>query len=441
MDSVQKRFIKYVSLNIFGMIGLSCYILADTFFVAKGIGADGLAALNIALPIYNVVNGIGLMLGMGGATRFAILKGEGQTEHAGGIFTQTLYAVFLCSIVFLLVDGFFSSQIATWMGANGEIYDMTLIYLQVVLAFSPAFLLNNVLNCFVRNDGNPNLAMAAMLFGSLGNIVLDYLFIFPLQMGMLGAVLATGMAPLMGILLLSTHFIRHKSTFKIKKQRPVIMDMLRNARLGIASLITELSSGTVILIFNILILGISGNMGVAAYGVIANIALVVLAIFTGVAHGIQPIISDHFGRGESQAVNRVYRYALCLCIALAVGIYVFSFWQADAMVALFNSDGDPQLQQIANEGIKIYFVGFLFAGINLITAMYFSAIGTTKPSFLIAILRGFVVMIPAAVLLSSFAQMVGIWLAFPITEAIVCVVGQLIRRASLKEQAAHWSVV
>ena len=318
MDSVQKRFIKYVSLNIFGMIGLSCYILADTFFVAKGIGADGLAALNIALPIYNVVNGIGLMLGMGGATRFAILKGEGQTEHAGGIFTQTLYAVFLCSIVFLLVDGFFSSQIATWMGANGEIYDMTLIYLQVVLAFSPAFLLNNVLNCFVRNDGNPNLAMAAMLFGSLGNIVLDYLFIFPLQMGMLGAVLATGMAPLMGILLLSTHFIRHKSTFKIKKQRPVIMDMLRNARLGIASLITELSSGTVILIFNILILGISGNMGVAAYGVIANIALVVLAIFTGVAHGIQPIISDHFGRGESQAVNRVYRYALCLCIALAV---------------------------------------------------------------------------------------------------------------------------
>lgn len=219
------------------------------------------------------------------------------------------------------------------------------------------------------------------------------------------------------------------------------MDMLRNARLGIASLITELSSGTVILIFNILILGISGNMGVAAYGVIANIALVVLAIFTGVAHGIQPIISDHFGRGESQAVNRVYRYALCLCIALAVGIYVFSFWQADAMVALFNSDGDPQLQQIANEGIKIYFVGFLFAGINLITAMYFSAIGTAKPSFLIAILRGFVVMIPAAVLLSSFAQMVGIWLAFPITEAIVCVVGQLIRRASLKEQAAHWSVV
>ena len=219
------------------------------------------------------------------------------------------------------------------------------------------------------------------------------------------------------------------------------MDMLRNARLGIASLITELSSGTVILIFNILILGISGNMGVAAYGVIANIALVVLAIFTGVAHGIQPIISDHFGR-ESPRRSTEFTGMRCACVSLWQWEFMyFPSWQADAMVALFNSDGDPQLQQIANEGIKIYFVGFLFAGINLITAMYFSAIGTAKPSFLIAILRGFVVMIPAAVLLSSFAQMVGIWLAFPITEAIVCVVGQLIRRASLKEQAAHWSVV
>ena len=211
--SYLKEFIRYTAFNILGMLGLSCYILADTFFVARGLGANGLAALNLALPVYSVVNGTGLMLGMGGATKYSIFRGQKNYEAANRIFSNTLTAALFFATLYMGVGLAFSGEIAALLGADAAVHEMTDVYLKVVLLFSPAFIINNIFNCFVRNDGNPNLGMAAMLTGSFSNIIMDYIFIFPLGMGMLGAVLATGFAPVIGIIILSRHF-------RGKKQHP-----------------------------------------------------------------------------------------------------------------------------------------------------------------------------------------------------------------------------
>ena len=175
------EFAKYIILNVIGMVGLSCYILADTFFIAKGLGSDGLASLNLAIPIYSVVHGIGLMFGMGGATKYSIFMGQKHRKEAKEVFIS-----------------------------------------------------------FVRNDGNPGLTMAAMLIGSFANIILDYIFIFPMKWGMFGAVMATAMAPLISMGILRWHKKQGKQQFFLKKIRfssTMIEDVVK---IGTSSLITAI---------------------------------------------------------------------------------------------------------------------------------------------------------------------------------------------------------
>lgn len=200
------NYIKYTTLNVLGMIGLSCYILADTFFVSKGLGAQGLAALNLAIPFYSFIHGSGLMLGMGGATRYSIATSQGRHQEGNLFFTNTLWIGLGLACVFLCCGLFFTGPMARLAGANEDIFQMTQTYLRVILLFSPMFILNDILIAFVRNDGQPRIAMLAMLAGSLSNIFLDYLLIFPFQLGIFGAAFATGLAPVISMGVLSTQF-------------------------------------------------------------------------------------------------------------------------------------------------------------------------------------------------------------------------------------------
>lgn len=208
-----KEFATYASLNVLGMIGLSCYILADTFFVAQELGTNGLAALNLAIPAYSLLHGGGLMLGMGGATQYTILKSQHDLHRANRAFTVTIILAMIFSAALFVTGVFLSGPIAEALGADKDVFDMCQTYPKVLLLFSPLFVVNNIMLCFVRNDGAPQLAMVAMVSGSLANIVLDYIFIFPLNMGIFGAVLATGFAPIISLMVLSVFSFREKTAF------------------------------------------------------------------------------------------------------------------------------------------------------------------------------------------------------------------------------------
>ena len=420
------EFIKYVTLNVCGMVGLSCYILADTFFISKGLGSDGLTALNLAIPIYSFIYGIGLMFGMGGATKYSIFMGQKHKKEANEVFNNTLRMALMIACVFSVIGVLFSKGIAGILGAEGSILSMTDIYLKTILLFSPAFISNEVLLSFVRNDGNPGLAMAAMLTGSISNIILDYIFIFPFQWGMFGAVIATSMAPLISMVVLSMHKIKGKQQFFLKKIRFSSKMILDVSKLGIPSLITEVAAGIVMIIFNMLILGIEGDIGVAAYGVIANLALVFSAIYTGIAQGVQPLISDGYGKNEIKQIKIMYRYAFITLSIVSIVIYVLCVFFAEPLTSIFNSEKNNLLQEIAVEGMKLYFMAVPFIGFNIVTSVFFAAIERAVPAQSISLLRGIILMVPMAYLLAAMGGMTGIWLTVPVTEAVVSLLGMIL---------------
>lgn len=408
------------------MIGLSCYILADTFFIAKGLGADGLAALNLAIPIYSFVHGSGLMFGIGGSTKYSVFRGQKAYKNADQVFTNTVYLTAALAAVFVVAGLFLPGTITALLGANAEIFDMTRIYLKVVLLFAPAFMMNDVLICFVRNDGNPRLAMTAMLAGSMSNILLDYIFIFPFGMGIFGAVLATGFAPVISMGVLSIHRIKKQNCFHYTKAALSRSLSVQTLSLGFPSLITEVAGGIVIIIFNVLIMGIEGNIGVAAYGVIANLSLVITSICTGIAQGMQPITSRAYGHGDKKGMHQVLKYAVCTLLLLSCSIYLAVFLFAGPITAVFNSENDMQLQQIAEAGLKLYFISIPFAGFNIVLSMFFTSAEKAIPAQVVSLLRGFFLIIPAAFILAALAGTTGVWLAVPVTEGVVAAVGGIL---------------
>lgn len=421
--SCLKEFAQYSWLSVLGMLGVSCYILADTFFISKGLGTNGLAALNLALPVYNFVHGTGLMLGMGGATKFSICKSQKDFKTMNLLFSNTMYASVFFSVIFVISGLFLSKPLAALLGADADILSLTDTYLKWLLIFAPAFILNAVLLCFVRNDGNPQLSMYAMLVGSMSNIVLDYLFIFPLQLGMLGAILATCLSPVISILVMSPHWLGRKKQFHFVKAGLHWNIIRLELSLGFPSLISQLSSGIVMIIFNALILNLQGNTGVAAYGVIANISLVVIAVYTGIAQGIQPLFSQYYGIKNIKNLTQILRYAMITMLMISCGLYLLLFLFAAPVSNIFNSEHNARLQEIAMEGLKLYFTSAAFTGFNIIIATFFASIEKTVPAHMISLLRGLFLIVPMAFLLSALWGMTGIWLTCPVTELLVALTG------------------
>nr|WP_297176013.1 MATE family efflux transporter [uncultured Agathobaculum sp.] len=413
-----RSFGRYAAPGILGQVGISCYILADTFFVSRGAGATGLAALNIALPLYNLMNGIGLMIGVGSATHFTICRAQGQQKEADRAFTHAAGLVLMAGLFFLLLGVLAAGPLARLLGADAETFPLTSVYLRTLLCFGPFFIMNNVLLAFVRNDGGPSRAMCGMIIGSLSNVVMDYVFIFPLGMGMFGAALATGVSPIISMLILSGHLRSPARGFHLLRTRLHLHLLPALCTPGLPSLISELSSGVVLLLFNLILLRLAGNTGVAAYGIVANLALVAVAVFTGLSTGVQPLVSHSSGTGDHAALHRLFRYGIVTALGVATALYALVFTFADPISAAFNSAGDPVLHRYAVSGLRIYFLGFWCAGLNLTTAAFFSASNHAGMGFAISLVRGVAAVPPVLLALAAIWGVTGVWAAFPMVEAV-----------------------
>lgn len=415
------EFRRYAAPGVLGMIGISCYILADTFFVAKGTGSLGLAALNIAIPAYNLMNSLGLMVGVGGATHYSLCRAQGDAAEADRTFTHTLLLGLCIALVFVLTGTFGVVPLSRLLGANAETLDMTAVYLRLLLCFAPFFVTNNIMIAFVRNDGEPGRAMAGMIAGSLFNIVFDWVFIFPCGLGMFGAALATGASPLVSLLVLSGHLRRPSRGFHLRRERLRPRLLPRICAPGLSSLVSELASGITLLLINLVLLRIAGNTAVAAYGVIANLALVESAIFTGLSTGVQPLIS----RSAEADRRRLLHWTVTTALVISALMYVLVFVFASPITAVFNSEHDPALAACAVPGLRIYFAGFLAACINIIAAAYFSAAGQASRGFIISLVRSIIAIPPVLFALSALLGVTGVWLTFPAVETLACVLSLL----------------
>ncbi len=425
-----KRFVKYVSQNMLGMLGMSFYILADTFFISKAVGADGITALNLVLPLYNLIFAIGAMIGVGSAIRFVVARNKGDKSAEGYFFHAIEWAVII-SIIFIAAGTLVPDKIIALLGGDAVIVETGKQYTRIFMMFAPFFMCNHICNAFVRNDGNPSIAMAATLFSSLFNVVFDYVLMFPLGLSMAGAALATALSPVVGVLICCIHFISKKCSISFRPVLPSIRKLLYSCQVGVSAFVGEISSGVITVAFNMIILGLAGNVGVAAYGVVANISLVAVALFNGIAQGSQPLISESYGRGRMQDVRYVVGLAIKTAIGLAVLIIAAIYIWSEPIASIFNSEKNMELAAYAREGIRLYFLGFMFAGVNIVGTAALSAVEAVRWAFTASIMRGFVATLIFAFVLSALFGMPGVWLAFPAAELVTMVLSIIGLKRSL----------
>lgn len=421
-DSPSRVFFKYLVPSISATLVTSIYILADTIIVGKGIGPDAVAALNLVLPLYSIIFGIGALFGIGGAVLMSVAKGQGNEQGMKQYFTTALLLLAFFAITFAGACLIFQEPLIEILGVTKETRQYVLEYNRFFFWGIPVFGCSAFLQAFVRNDGNPKLAMIGVITGGISNIILDLLFVYGFHLGMGGAALASVIGVLLTCFILCAHFFTKQNQLKLSLQgvgRSHVGEIVKN---GFSSFIVEIASGVVTFVFNIQLLRYLGNEGVTIYSIICNTALIMSSLSNGISQAAQPIIAINYGAKKMERIVVVQKLGIKVS-AFAGGILtVIGLLFPTFIVSLFLGEGTT-VGLDAILPIRIYFISFIAMAVNIFFANYFQAILKPKNALVLCLLRGLVLSILFVQILPMCFGAIGIWFTMIFVETITFVVG------------------
>lgn len=419
-DKESKVFFHYLIPAVCSTLVTSVYLLVDTLIIGQGVGALGISALNIFMPFFLLFNGIGLLFGIGSGILISSEDGMGNKKKANQYFATGFVSILSIAIILGLIWNYYLQPLCVILGANSDTIDLVLEYGKCIMAFAPVFMMSNYFAPIVRNMKNPKLVMCAVLTGSVLNVILDYVFVFPMDMGMFGAAAATVIGSLTTLLVLSTHFIKKQNRVKINKETISLNLLAPIFKCGFSSLIMEVASGFVIFIFNIQILKYIGNNGIVVYGIISNCVLVGLALFNGVAQAAQPIIATNFGAGLNTRVKKVLKYALITTTIIGVSLFAVVFLFTGQIIKVF-VQANSEILSVGIPALRLYLSAFCIMNINILISGYFQSVGKEKIAIYVSIVRGFLLNIILAFVLPSVLPATILWAIVPLSELITLI--------------------
>ena len=398
-----------------GMLGISIHILAGRHLFHPGLPADGLAVLNLILPVY------GLILCDWRHDRDSD-QGNPLCDRPCAGQSASLFSL-RCNLGYshqhLAGAGIFiPDKILQLLGADAGLTALGKQYLRIILTASPFFMSNYAFTAFARNTTAPMIVTLGPPPEVRFNIVFDYIFMFPAGLGLTGAALATAFCPLVTMIICSTHYLGKHNQVGFHFRAPSLLHLIACCQLGVSAFVGEISSAVIAIVFNFLLLGLAGNVGVAAYGVTANLSVVAMCLFNGLAQGTQPLISESYGKGDHTQSRQFLTWGVIACLIVEALILVLTWSMTDPLIQIFNQEQNAELLHYAHSGLRLYFLGFLFAGINILLVAYFSAVAQPKPAIAGSLLRGAVAIIPCAVTLARLFGLNGVWLSFLASEMI-----------------------
>lgn len=414
-DSTNSLFLRYLLPSISATLVTSIYILADTVMIGKGVGPNGIAAINIVIPMFTIFFGLGLLFGVGGAVLMSMAFGENKIEKGQQYFTTSVIAAAIMVLICWLVFGFNLTKLLYLFGATSNTIHLAQEYGIILVRGVPIFMFSSMLQVFVRNDKAPNIAMLGVICGGVTNVILDYVFIFMFKMGMAGGAVATVIGSSITVLILSTHFFSKSNNLKIVK-KGFSFERLRKITVnGFSSFLVEISSGVVVCLFNIQLVKYVGDIGVAVYGIISNSSIVAMSLANGVAQAAQPIIATNFGAGNFKRVNLVCKTGVA--VALSIGILLCIIGEAipNIITAAF-VEPTAEIISLSVMAIKIYFVSFIAMSVNIFFGNYFQSTMNPNYSLIICITRGLLLSSVLVLMLPKIMGVIGIWLVMPIVE-------------------------
>lgn len=423
-DNLRKLYLRFLIPSLGSAMVMSIYTLTDAIVIGKGVGADALAALSLTTPLLCILMAMGILFGVGGSVQMSVHRGTGDYEKANRYFTLSFIALAVVSLILWFVYGFGVSALLRVMGANNTLYPYAMDYMKFINMFLPVAVFSNYFAIFVRADSDPNRAMFGVILGGVVNIVLDILFVFPLQMGIGGAALASAIGMVIQVVVGITHFFSRKNELKFVKPKHIPSGLVKIVRNGVPSFFNEFANGFIVLLFNIQILKYCGESALSVYSVISNCVILFNSLFTGVGQSVQPIIATNYGAGEWSRIKKVKNMAFLTVVIMGAVFSLCGILFPEVVCSVFMNI-DEEMKSIAQSGLRLYFIAFLPMGVNLLTSYYLQSILSVNKSLCISLLRNVIL---SSVAIITFPLIFGknsLWTVMPIVECIVLLISLL----------------
>ena len=420
---VKKLFFKFALPSILGMLIVSLQIMVDGLFLSKGVGAQGLAAVNLSMPLINLLLSVALMICIGGGVLVGIASGNGNESRAKGLTSLTLV---LLLTTLLIISVFLLSNFETvimLLGANEETYVLVKKYLAILIPGSIFFSMPIFTETFVRIAGKPNQVFISGFVCFIANVFLDYIFVLKLGMGMEGAAVASCFANMFGALTLFHHMRFGKIICTLKDIKEIFYN-------GSSEMLTVISSAITIYIFNIIIMKNIGVLGVSALTIVFYINSIVNISLYGLSQALQPIISYNLGANRIDKIKDVLKVALKSGATIGLTTFIGMHLFGDKIIYLF-SNGNKELADLTNKAIFFFTFAYLLSFVNIISSSFHTSIEKPFESAFISCGRSIIFVLIPLFILPVFIGEIGIWLAIPIAE-LICISIPLMKK-SLKK--------
>lgn len=411
-------YFRYLGAAFGSAMVCSIYGLVDMAMVGQYQGPAGAAALAVVAPVWNIINSLGILAGIGGAVLLSVERG--RTGDAGGneYFSAALIWTAVFAAASWIAVGFFDAPMLRFFGADDALLPLAREYLAPIKYVVPAFVFNQLFTAFLRNDGRPALAMAAVLFGGIFNVFGDYFFVFTCDMGIYGAGLATAIGAMLTFATMLTHFFSKKNTLRFFVPASLAAKMRRIAVTGFSTFFIDIAMGILTVLFNRQIMKYAGTDALAVYGVIVNVSTIVQCCAYSVGQAAQPLISVSFGAGRWGRIRGVLRYALATVVLLSVAWTAVVCAVPNGFIRVFMAPTEGVLA-IAPYIMRCYALSFLLLPLNIFSTYYFQSLMRPEISFLVSVSRGVALSGLLITALPALAGAGALWFAMPLTELIV----------------------
>lgn len=428
-----KQLLRYVIPAASAMVLFSLYTVIDGILVSHGVSETAMTAVNISLPFINLLSGLSILLSMGASTLCAFALGRGDKERAEAIFTQTVVVMTVLSVFITVGVLFFAEDLAYLLGAGPHTVADATAYLRIVSLFSVCFILSYCLEVMVKVDDSPILATVGVGAAAIIHVALAYVFIFHFHWGIRGSAIATGIAQLGSLLLFLHYFVRGKSDLKFRKFKWEPKIFLRILPLGVADCSIELMLGFLTVLYNNLLFLFFGESHQTIYAVIAYLSLLVSMTMQGIAQGMMPLVSIAVGQGDRRSIRFYITKSVLLVLGTEVLIVAVCQLAPGVFAGILLSP-TSELYQPAISALRQYSLSYLLAGVNILLAGYFTALGRGVASCVMSLCRGFV-LLPGAIFAIAHIQPDGIWLAALLGEGLALCLGLVLLKITAKRPA------
>lgn len=410
--------VRFALPMIVAMVCISTYSVVDGMLISNMIGTDALAGLNIVMPVASLLSALGFMFGSGGSAYIAKKLGEGDVLEARRSFSGLTVVAVVLSTIFAALMLMASTDIVTLLGADDRLFGYAETYLVACLPFAPAFILQYMSVQFLITAGRPDLSLGASLAGGLTNIGLDILFMGPLDMGIGGAAIASGIGSIMAFLVGAVYFVVRKDC-PLRFVRPSFEPRMvgKVCSNGASEMVSELSGGITTLLFNLAMMRYIGPDGVAAMTMILYVQFLAIAAVIGYSMGVGPIMSYNYGAKRRDVMRTQFMTSMKVVLLVSIVLFLVMELFGGAVVSVFSGDSET-VAGIASHGCVIFSVAFLFLGFNVYVSSMFTSLSNGLLSAAISFLRGLCLLAPMILILPTILGADGIWMAVPITEVV-----------------------